>query len=333
MKKIYFILIALLTAVLATAQTDSDMRSATLIHGDQTTVFYTAKALYDAEKAAKDGDVIILSPGYFDRTTTSKSLSIYGSGFDTEVSSIEIKANTDIDNTGNKYCYYPTVRLEGFKSSSINIPSSGYKATIKDLVVRKCKLNYISFSTDTEGCRLSQCVLTGSNYIYGGNSKHDGLTLENCHIYGFYSSISDPTNNILFDHCILKGYTQPVATYTNCILLGCSLSDYSTASNCIFSDKTPGSNVTATDCWYGIEPKYLFAAEGEDGNYSDDKDFALKRPDLYTGTDGTEAGINGGHGFSRIPVIPRIVSSEIDTRPTADGKINVSIKVEAQTKE
>lgn len=77
----------------------------------------------------------------------------------------------------------------------------------------------------------------------------------------------------------------------------------------------------------------IYAAEGEDGSYSDNKDFALKYPKVYVETDGTEVGINGGNGFSRVSPLPRITSSEIDTRSSADGKINVSITVEAQTKE
>ena len=75
-------------------------------------------------------------------------------------------------------------------------------------------------------------------------------------------------------------------------------------------------------------------AEGEDGTYAEDKDFALKYPNRYMGNDGTQVGLHGGaYAWNKIPVLPRITECTIDTNDVANGKLKVSIKAEAQTKE
>ena len=56
-----------------------------------------------------------------------------------------------------------------------------------------------------------------------------------------------------------------------------------------------------------------------------------KQPGTYIGTDGTPVGIYGGlYPFTKTPSNPQIISKEIDVKSTLDGKLKVSIKVEAQ---
>jgi hypothetical protein len=86
--------------------------------------------------------------------------------------------------------------------------------------------------------------------------------------------------------------------------------------------------------WVGLDNASVWATEGEDGSYAETKDFALKDPSLYIGTDGTEVGLHGGaYPWNKIPSIPRITECTIDTENAANGTIKVSIKAEAQTKE
>lgn len=336
MKRILFALVASIATLTTFAQADqSDMVSATLLHGDQTKVYYTANAATKALEDAADGDVIILSEGKFDWINISKSVAIYGAGLDkTMVYSVWVDEQKGFDEYGKEYYYYPVIKLEGihFNSSSYSEISKGsHNAVMKDLVINKCKLSHgWNFSSNMENCKISQCVFL-SNISSNSSSSYKSLTFENCYLKSSaLSRINSTGNTVLFDHCIMMDTSAP-ATYTNCIIKR-TLPRYSTAYNNIFIEpQSLGEYVVGDGNWFGIAPKGIYAAEDETGEYADDKDFALKYPKLYVGTDGTEVGINGGHGFSRIAATPSIVASDIDTR-AEEGKIKVNITVEAHTK-
>ncbi|MDE5738873.1 MAG: hypothetical protein K2H92_00975 [Bacteroidaceae bacterium] len=338
MKRILFALVASIATLTTFAQADqSDMVSATLLHGDQTKVYYTAYAAQNALKDAVDGDVIILSEGQFDRISISKSVAIYGAGLDkTMVSFFSVSEQKGFDEYGKEYYYYPVIKLEGihFNNSSYNssIDEGSHNAVMKDFVINKCKLSHIYFSSNMENCRISQSVFLSGVSAYS-SSSYKSLIFENCYLeHEALSSINNTGNTVLFDHCIMMSdYTSAPATYTNSIIKR-ALPKYSTAYNNIFiQPQSLGEYVVGDGNWFGIAPKGIYAAEDETGEYADDKDFALKYPKLYVGTDGTEVGINGGHGFSRIAATPSIVASDIDTR-AEEGKIKVNITVEAHTK-
>lgn len=131
--------------------------------------------------------------------------------------------------------------------------------------------------------------------------------------------------------------TMPYCTplYTNSILYG-PLSSGSTSKNNIFVGQSSsiGTGVQGSNNWTNIANAGVYAADGEDGTYAEDKTFELKYPKKYVGTDGTEIGLHGGnYPWNKIPCTPRIMESDIDTKTSADGKLKVSIKVEAQTKD
>jgi len=95
------------------------------------------------------------------------------------------------------------------------------------------------------------------------------------------------------------------------------------------------STVTGEGNWTNVSDTGLWEVDGETGSkYGATKTFALKFPKKYIGSDGTQVGLLGGNApFDRISPIPRILESNIDINATEDGKLNVSLKVEAQTKE
>lgn len=334
MKRILFALVASIATLTTFAQADqSDMVSATLLHGDQTKVYYTAYAAQNALKDAVDGDVIILSKGKFDGFTISKSVEIYGAGLDkTYVSSFSVYDREAYDEYG-KYYEYPVIKLEGICFSGGTISQGSHNAVMKNLVINRCKLSSTDFSSNMENCRISQSVFL-NGVSANSSSSYKSLIFENCYLAGSaLSSINSTGNTVLFDHCIMMSSynTSAPTTYTNCIIKR-ALPRYSTAYNNIFIEpQSLGEYVVGDGNWFGIAPKGIYAAEDETGEYTDDKDFALKYPKLYVGTDGTEVGINGGHGFSRIAATPSIVASDIDTR-AEEGKIKVNITVEAHTK-
>ena len=357
MKKFILFIVSLFTTGATFADNTSDIQSATLIHGDQTTVFYTANALIDAYEAAIDGDKIILSPGGFETSDISyaglsveKSISIYGAGYETDPVSgamgtvlrgpVLVSEIKSYDEYGKETYSFPMVYLEGISFDSFKVWGNTHGTVLSDLNAKKCKFSSFDIGADTKDCTFSQCVFTNSFFSQHTTPiHHETLTFENCHIGGrSYSQGDDYSSNILFDHCIIKLQSTYdgiglIANYTNCILYN-MVPEYSTVHNNIFPNHTglSGYDIHGSGNWFNIANVGIYAAEGEDGSYGATKDFALKFPKAYVGTDGTEVGINGGRGFNRISSIPRITSSQIDTRAT-EGKINVSITVEAQSAE
>ena len=367
MKKILSTLVALVCATAMSAQMQSDIRTATLIHGDKTSVFYGQGAFASAYNASADGDVIVLSSGYFDQSEQiRKSLTIYGAGYETDtisgaapthISKIMINYNEDYDDYGEKVKTYPTVRLEGLLLD--NSAGTGWNAdhqpsltiwgggnALENLVVRKCKIHRVGITPASKNCKFSQCVIEmightenssvwGYSFYYGLNQEHQNLNFENCWINEAEGGSLSSTIN--YDHCIISslrnsGYGN-YAHFTNNILNG-TLLENCTAHNCIFTTSSTGNNVTTEGCWTEAEIAAIFTDASQGFAYSATNDFKLRFPKKYVGTDGTEVGINGGNApFDRISPIPRILSSDIDIRTTNEGKLKVNLKVQAQTKE
>lgn len=356
MKKLFLSLIALALPLFAGAQV-TDIRTATLIHGSETTVYYGVDAFMNAYAAAAwEGDVIVLSSGSFNNATNiTKSISIYGMGYETDtitgaeptsIQNIIIAPNSAYNEYGEIIYVYPTVYLEGlllsdsrttWNNSCLKIKAGG--DGIENLIVRKCNLTgSLSINTNTNNCRFIQCVIQG--YLgYDGsinlNSglfgfKHSQLNFENCWISCAYGGKIEST--ILYNHCIIKGNgTSGYAHYTNNII-GAQLAENCTAYNNIFTSSSIGTNITGENNWVNIVTSGIF--EPNNGLiYSATNDFILRFPLKYVGIDGTQVGINGGsYPFNRLSSVPRILQSDIDLTTTEDKKLNVSIKVEAQTK-
>ena len=80
MKRIVLTMIALCCLVVAKAQTDVPI--AVLQSGNNVSVFKGAGGLAAAHAAATDGDVITLSEGSFNACDITKSIAIYGAGFE-----------------------------------------------------------------------------------------------------------------------------------------------------------------------------------------------------------------------------------------------------------
>lgn len=367
MKKFLSTLVALVFATATFAQVQSDIRTATLIHGEKTSVFYGAGAFADAYNASVDGDIIVLSSGYFNTTSTNitKSLTIYGAGYETDtisgaapthISKIFIAYNEGYDDYGEKTISYPTVRLEGLlldnsggtgwnvdHQPSLTIWDGG---TLENLTVRKCKIYSIALTPASKNCQFSQCVIEKlghieNTYQYGWSftaglyNEHKNLNFENCWIKE--AEGSSLTSTINYDHCIICRMDNNTygnyAHFTNSIL-NCTLLENCTTHNCIFTTSSTGNNVTAQDCWTGAEIAGIFIDATQGFEYSATNNFKLRFPMKYVGTDGTEVGINGGNApFDRISPIPRILSSDIDIRTTNEGKLKVNLKIQAQTKE
>ena len=352
-------MVTAMISTIAFGQVQSDIRTATLVHGDKTTVYYGQKALANAyDNAAEKGDVIILSPGVFDDITIKKNISIYGSGYETDTvsgaeptegSKFSISPTTSTDVFGEKKDIYPEVLIEGIYISkmwstyysnitALYISDSENNGTLDNLIIRKCKIpGKIALNPKSNNCKFIQCVLgnIGSNNSTNTQApfnsyfknKQNQLNFENC-IMSAHGGSDD--SNIVYNHCLIQSVYDKYAHLTNCIIF-----DYNASwtGNYNIINKIKSGSITGEGNILNLSTDAIFAAENEDGTYEANKDFALRYPDVHVGTDGTEIGINGGlYPFDRIPSTPRILESNIDLETTSDGKLNVSLKVQAQSK-
>ena len=319
MKK--FLLSMMALGCMMAAQGQNDVVTATLQHGNELTVFKMANALNEAVNAAVDGDVITLSEGTFNAfSIDGKSLTIYGAGFE------------DDDITGTK-----TTKING---------SSYIRGTISNLHIEGCSFGASVSDCNIESLRIQNCQIGGigwsgsgsvldmvlySNVITGnvwGNSnfQFNSVLISNCYVGGtiaYFPTLSP----VMIDHCVLNKNGSGIYYYSNSIFTKNDiyiLSAETVVKNCIFY---AGSNYYAIDqenCYFGIGSNIFTDADG--GAYSADRTFEIQQPDVWIGTDGTQIGLHGGQGWSKVPRIPVIKSLGLNVEGSS-LKINYEAEV------
>ena len=350
MRKIFFSLVAAGIALTASAQ-QTDKQMATLQDGDRTSVYYGVDALKQACADAPDTlGVITLSAGDFNAPASlSKSVAIYGVGFERDEATgtnrtcvkgnIELKPVDTVNEDG--YTVYggkqPNgVHLEGLYVDGDVRLGNNHDVPICNLTIAKCHAGGISHYANSMDVVIRQSQIGDDIYGYNAYDNYTNFVAKNMlvtnthlgNIHGFKTS-----STIVVDHSILRANNIHGAyTYTNSVLYKTPDTGY-IAYNCVFvGSNDPHQDVNGN--WYGVQNAGLWAAEGEDGTYAADKDFALKYPNRYVGNDGTQVGLHGGvYAWNKIPVLPRITECTIDTSDVPNGTLKVSIKAEAQTKE
>lgn len=348
MKKLLFVAATAALSLFAQAQ-NTDAPMATLQHGDQTRVWMGVDAFIRAYEAAADSaDVITLSSGNFKvPSELSKSFRLYGAGCEDDPATgtkatvlngdLSFKpadiTNEDGENikAGRKV---NGIHLEGIQTTNIFFRDNSW-TPVENLTIAKCKVtNLLRFYIPTKNITIRQSIIpnginTGMQYT---NYLHINLLVTNSYISNIERIESE--SSIHLDHCIVRSMPGGTVLCTNSILYT-PLSSGSTSKNNIFIGQSSiGNGVQGNNDWINVANAGVYAAEGEDGTYAEDKTFELKYPKKYVGTDGTEIGLHGGnYPWNKIPCTPRITESSIDTKTSADGKLKVSIKVEAQTKD
>lgn len=334
MKKLFFIL-AVVVGLTAAAQTEqSDIVSATLQHGDETTVFYGQDALVRAYNAAADaGDVIRLSAGYFDGLTIRKQVSVYGVGFEGDADAGLAATRTggiNVQQDGEKTngCYFEGLYIGG------NLEVSN--TLTKDITVVKCRINYsLYLSGDVENLTARQCVInrtveSRSRYSYPTDGYAKNLQLLNCAIGGgvnHFVTNEDIASTVYVDHCIFGGCNGAYAI-TNSVFNG-TIGVGSTAKGCVFSGTLDETKYTTEGNFYGRAMNTVFTDGVNSIAYENEgapRDLVVA--DDLVGIDGTPIGVHGGnYKFNKIANVPRILSFE--ATPSEDGKkVTLNLKAD-----
>lgn len=345
MKKFLILMVACGAALLARAQEKTDVLMATLQHGDEVSVYYGSTALEEAYKAAADsGDVVTLSAGRFSFSGyVQKSLSIVGNGFVSDMENgvyptviegtLHFKPRDIVDDDGETIA--EAVKVDGVRLEGLDLEQYALTFESSDIIrnveITKCKLrNGIKFLTNTENFTLRQSLCLNTLSFNTGNSwyNHQNFYIVGCYVSSIWDAREHST--ILMEHSIYN-WTSIVNFSVSNSIVGSYHAAGGTVNNCIFINESP-SNLVGSGNWTNCKFAGIFEESMDNLEWDDVKTFKLKYPDEYVGTDGTQVGLYGGpYPYNPTPSIPQIKESHIDTTVAADGKLKVSVTVEAQT--
>ena len=319
MKK--FLLSMMALVCMMAAQGQNDVVTATLQHGNELTVFKMANALNEAINAAVDGDVITLSEGMFNAfTIDGKSLTIYGAGFEDD----DVTGTRATGTNGQSY-------IRG-TISNLHIEGCSFGASVSDcsiesLRIQNCQIGGITWSGSGSvlDMVLYSNVITGN--VWGNsNFQFNSVLISNCYVGGriaYFPTLS----SVLIDHCVLNNNGYGIYYYSNSIFAKNDiyiLSAETVVKNCIFYANRNFDPIDQENCYFGIGSNIFTDADG--GAYSADRTFEIQQPDVWIGTDGTQIGLHGGQGWSKVPRIPVIKSLGLNVEgPTL--KINYEAEV------
>lgn len=307
MKKILLSIIALFCTLVAGAQ--NEIMTVVLQHGNDVSTFTGVNAFINANAEAVDGDVIILSSGSFNVSPITKSISVYGAGYEkdensnTDVSKINGQLNLGV--SGGETL--ANIHLEGI---SFNAAVNTY-VPLEGFVMEKCYVNGNVNVGANSNTMIRNCVITGA--IDGGNKLAENCIMQNCYIGGAINTFI-AESNVKIDHCIACNLVGPYycsnsifpyywvgAYYDRAAFAN---TEGAVVHNCIFRNfnyNNQDKNVFL-DC-YAVDIRDIFS-DAQNATYSASRTFEIQQPGIWVGTDGQEIGIR--YGWSKVPKIPAV---------------------------
>ena len=324
MKKIFFSLLVFGCVVAANAQ--SDVMTATLMHDGVVSAFSGANAFVQAHDAATDGDVISLSSGSFTSLTITKSVTVYGAGFEkdqaTATDVTQLRSDLII---GAADQTVSNVHIEGLYING-GIMLNNSSARVEGLFIGKCfLLKGMTFNNGAtaKNMLVQDCVMD-AGITANNTSLVENAYFGNCYIKGNLKDFP-AGSSILVNHCIVTGVAGPYTWKNSIFTHYWNLYNYgafdqttgATVYNCVIRmvfSSASATNNSFVDCYYrvGIRLDQIFSdVTGTDYNYSPSRTFELVNPE-WLGDDGTEVGIRGGDGWSKAPAIPVVKSLSLD---------------------
>lgn len=315
----------LLSVCLAFASLSSfgaSLSSIMLQHNGSVTMFDSDK-MTAAIAAAVKGDTIYLSEGSFSGAfTINKEISIIGAGQDTK---IQGDITIAIDNT-------PTLTAHLLDALSISGNTVNVTKALKNLKIRKCYINKLSFSAAVTDLNIDRCNLAS---LYPGTYVKSGNIL-NSYISYFRGESGQP-NTINMINCNINSVYNynyyAAATFINSIIN--TYENNSTFTNCVFinsyypSNFVIASSSSVQNCYNinGVSWTQYTEDKTKVSYYTISVDWLKENNCL--GTDGTIIGMFGGTSpYNLVPNVPTVTESKV-TVDMATKKLNVSLKVSA----
>ena len=347
-KRVIISLMVLCCAMAVKAQ--NDVAIARLQHGNNVSVFKGPGALAEALTSAVNGDVITLSQGTFNAAPITKSVSIYGAGFEENASAGTLKTIISGDweiGIANGTC--SGIHLEGlYLNNDVYLGTTDFEnnTILTDLTVVKTYVrNHIMINANTDNIFFDQCILANgffSSPSTGINYKASKLHLRNCYLYGSLRNFQLSDNYITLEYCIFNTPNNTnIFNGTNCpitMIASIYMNNYgyfppagSNLRYClgnqrdiITKSKNPGYETcycTEGSPWDGV------FTDGDNATYSPTRTYELQQPTVWVDANGKEIGIRGGNGWSRIPSTPVVKNLQLGVNGSS-----LSVTYDAETR-
>lgn len=358
-KRVIISLMVLCFAMVAKAQ--NDVAIATLQHGDNVSVFKGPSALGSALAAASEegGDVITLSEGSFTAADITKPVSIYGAGFEKDNTNGTLLTQIYGDNMTvgrTDSGLLSGVHIEGvYLNCQLKVGGVENTGPLKSFRVVKAFIKSMIVQSTNENTSFDQCVINGTMNCAENNNIYktviSDLFFSNCVMNrGCFRRYYHADNSIVLDHCIFNVYCNSsnsygiyypfenapntILTLRNSMYILASDSPRtesmytiwpsgSKISNCISDD----GNIAKFEGCHTVLRAEVFK-DGEDGMYTSSRSFELNEQlAAWVATDGSEIGIRGGNGWSKVPSTPVVKS--LNVTPVG-ANLNVTYEAEVR---
>jgi hypothetical protein len=216
--------------------------------------------------------------------------------------------------------------LEGLYINATVNASAGSATPVENMVITKCYVNGdIRFYAPATNVEISKNVIRGSVY---GSVTATAFQVLNCWIAGNISSF-DASSSVQADHCIICGEYGGAYLYTNCFLTnGWSdrVAEGSVAYNCVYNNYRGFAGNCITENLYAVSGSEMFT-DATNAEYNSERTFTIAKPEEWIGNDGTEIGINGGKGWSKVPSTPVVKNLQLNV----EGK-TLKVNYEAEVR-
>lgn len=291
------------------------INKALLQHNGEVTLF-DGDSLQAAVDAATDGDTIYLTLGTFKQFTVNKKITIRGTG---ETSIID--GHVDIAIPGTPTLTSPVLEALAV-SGTITV-----KSAVNDLIIRKCKAAYMSFSADVDKAVIDRCYITNTLYL---SSYIKGMTVVNTKLYAVEGTSS--TRNTTFVNCNFRYISTNhfAGTIINSVINSTSNQDLSSTVILNSLINTHLTNLATSSVTQGCYYIYYYGDVIVGSNVECIYTAAELQSKGYLGTDGKEVGIYGGDTpYTLKPSVPTVTSSSLDL-DTEKKVLNVKLTVSPQ---
>lgn len=310
MKK--YLLLAVCIIMMSMTASALTINKAMLVHNDQVTLFDGDK-IQDAVNAAVDGDAIYLTLGTFKPFNVTKKITIRGAG-ETSV----IDGDVTISIPGSPTLTSPVLEALSV-AGTVNVGSQ-----VNDMILRKCKITYMTIGATVNGAVLDRCYITNSLTL---SSYIKGMTVVNTKLW-YVKAVSGATSNTTFVNCnIVKiYYSYFSATIINSIIGDSEGSINSTVLlNTLYNSNYTGFSSTSVlqNCWRNTGFSFNDYCECS-------FNASTLQSNGYIGTDGTVVGIYGGDTpYTLVPSVPTVTESNLEL-DMENKKLNVNLTVSPQ---
>jgi len=301
-------------------------QSATLIRNSQPVAAFSGPdALKLAITSAQaSGDVIKLSSGTYNNPgEITKSVSIYGSGWENEATRSFIRSKLCFRSAGEGSL--DGIHLEGlYIEQHIDLLNDNNRNPMNNFTVDKIRCQGFYFYMPTNDVSIKQCLVQGTIRCYNGTFTTTNFVLENCWKEGPFCTFSSEST-ITVRNSILRYYYisgdantfDAKVSYENSIIGSATIGGGSSLTNCALIGCSLQTGTTTTDCWTGLSNEDVFSESGVTTTYSAGTIATVNS--TYVGTDGTAIGITGGTlGWNTTPSQPTM-NFETTLVKDADG--------------